>query len=56
MEEMWSAGGQVDATGLIRLKLQATGDEDFWIVFSWATHYTPGHQCLQVSFKQLKSG
>jgi len=29
MEEMWSAGGQVDATGLIRLKLQATGDEDF---------------------------
>ena len=28
----------------------------FWIVFSQATNYTPGYQCLQVSTEQIKSG
>ena len=27
----------------------------FWIVFSQATNYTSGYQCLQVSTKQLKT-
>ena len=28
----------------------------FWIVFSQATNYTLGYQCLQVSAEQIKSG
>ena len=28
----------------------------FWIVFSQATNYTSGYQCLQVSTEQIKSG
>ena len=28
----------------------------FWIVFSQATNYPSGYQCLQVSTEQIKSG
>ena len=46
MEEMLNAGGW-------SFKLEEMWL--FWIVFSQATNYTPGYQCLQVSTEQIKS-